>query len=192
MSSKIIVLAASAGSSANIAANSGPPRPTNIQTANANTAVAHNFAAGTLPTRYMISSSQSSTMPISNSTATNGVTWTTPANLSGVEVINFATVFNKLATSHSIATSGNFDRIVIGGGDTAPGTSRCKGAISYNEGRNFYPITFPNDNPITTVAWGKTGPGNSLFMGSAWWEGSYCQVLPWWDVGDSHSEQRGW
>lgn len=173
MPSKIIVLGSSSDVAANIAANSGPPRPTNIQTANANTTVAHNFTAGTLPTRYMISSSQNGNLPISNSTSTNGVTWTTPATLSGIEVINFATGFNKLATSHSRATSGNFDRIVIGGGDTAPGTARCKGAISYNEGRNWYPITFPNDNPITTVAWGKTGPGNSLFMGSAWWEGSY-------------------
>ena len=181
MPSKIIVLGSSGGISANIAANSGPPRPTNIQTANANTTVAHNFTAGTLPTRYMISSSINGNMPISNSTSTNGVTWTTPATLSGVEVINFATGFNKTTSAHSRATAGNLDRIVIGGGDTGPTTARSKGAISYNEGRNFYPITFPNDNPITTVAWGKTGPGNSLFMGSAWWEfgqGSYIYTSP--------------
>jgi len=172
MSSKIIVLSSN-GIAANIAANSGPPRPTNIQTANANTTVAHNFTAGTLPTRYMLYSGQYGNMPISNSTSTNGVTWTAPASITGTEVINFAIVFNKTASAHTRATSGNFDRIVIGGGDTGPTTARSKGAISYNEGRNWYPITFPNDNPITTIAWGKTGPGNSLFMGTSYWEGNY-------------------
>jgi hypothetical protein len=161
-----IILSAAGETSANISANTGPPRPNSIPNAGANTTVAHNFNTRILPTRYMLTSGASGgTFPIANSTSTNGATWTTPAN-TGIPLINFSQLGTFSSPVKGVATCQTFDRIVMGGGDTAPGASRCIGAISYDEGRTWSSITFPNDNPITILEWGKTGPGNSLFMGS--------------------------
>lgn len=173
MSVKTIILTGAAGeTSANIPANTGPPRPSNIPNAGANTTVAHNFNTRILPTRYMlVSDGGDAQFPIANSTSTNGVTWTTPAN-TGINLINFGPSFGYSSVEKATATCETFDRIVVGGGDTAPGSSRCIGAISYDEGKTWSSITFPNNNPITVLEWGKTGPGNSLFMGGSH-EGSY-------------------